>query len=112
MQASLHGYELQKQKSEISINNDTETGQAIFWMSCDPGGKVAIRVDGIVAGIIRAYRPNGLAPDCGEDYFVTVEKIPGTYSYKATIAGNYNFLVKGTFTIEANKCTKIQIPIR
>ncbi len=86
-------------------NQNTTTGQAMFWTSRQDISPITVYINNSNAGIITVYSTGGL-PDCGTTGFVTVDKSPGTYSFTAS-DGTHNW--NGTITVTAGSCYKMQL---
>ncbi len=81
------------------------TGQAMFWTSRTDVGYITVYVSNVNAGTITVHSLGG-QPSCGTSGFVTIDESPGTYNFTATEA-NYNW--KGTITVTAGGCAKMQL---
>ncbi len=82
-------------------------GQAIFWTDDDYGvGNISVYVSNNYVGQITGYQWLG-TPDCGDSYFVTIERKPGTYPFYAT--ASYGTYWQGTITINANQCSRMML---
>ena len=77
-------------------------GKITFWTDEDKGcGEIKIKMGGEVVGTLSNYSTNGVAPECGDTGWVTLELEPGTYSYNAVyLCGSWS----NTFTIKSNGC--------
>jgi serine/threonine protein kinase len=88
-----------------SYNSGCPQGQGLFWFDNTHGSKwggdVSIYVDGQYVGKITNWYST--APECGASGCVTIDRYPGTYSWRAESEnGNY---WDGTVTIQNNDCT-------
>ena len=65
--------------------NVVEKGSVVFWSDQDAGcGPISIMMGDAVVGTLSNYSSNGVAPDCGELGYVTLDLDPGSYSYNAS----------------------------
>lgn len=84
------------------------TGQCVFWTGTSTYGQINIRINGGNVGTITQYMTNGLAPNCGQTGYVTLEYPEGTYNFTAeSTDGNWTW--SGSFTIVNGECTKKQL---
>lgn len=95
----------------VQISNITApatTGECIFWTSTSTYGQIKIQINGGNVGTVTVYSSNGLAPDCGTNGYVTIDRPAGTYSYHAeSLDGNWVW--NGSVTIANGVCKKIQL---
>jgi len=67
-------------KDDVTI----EDGSITFWTDQDVGcGPITISLGENVVGTLSNFSENGVAPDCGDIGYVTLELAPGSYSYNA-----------------------------
>lgn len=93
----------------INVSNisTATTGQAIFWTATNTYGQIIVKVNGGNVGTLTQYSTNGLAPACGANGFVTIERPAGTYTITAQSAdGNWTWST--TVVITNGQCTTKQ----
>ena len=61
-----------------------QDGSITFWTDGDDGcGLITIALGENTVGTLSNFSVNGVAPDCGDLGFVTLDLAPGSYSYNA-----------------------------
>lgn len=79
-----------------------EDGSVTFWTDQDAGcGHITISLGDNLVGTLSNYVENGVAPECAEIGYVTLELAPGSYSYNANDqCGSWS----GLITIKEGEC--------
>lgn len=84
-----------------------ETGQGIFWTDADYGvGKISVYVEETYEGQITGFYSTG-TPDCGSEYCVTIERSPGTYSFRAVSDNETEW--NSSITITSGGCKTMRL---
>jgi len=79
-----------------------QDGSITFWTDADAGcGAITISLGENVVGTLSNYSENGVAPDCGDIGYVTLDLAPASYSYNAEDeCGTWS----GLITIKEGQC--------
>jgi hypothetical protein len=87
-------------------NPPKNPGKVSFYSSNKRSGNIGIFIDDSFEGTIKYYFAKKAIPDCGQDGTLTIQKKPGTYTFKAvSSSGEWT----GKIVIKENSCNSFEL---
>ncbi len=96
---------------QLQLNIFNITGSVIFWMQSMKSKNIEVYVDGKYYGLIQGFYANGVAPDCGAQYSVTVNGLSeGSHLFtgkesNTVIPAKWS----GTIEITGRNCSSVKL---